>query len=55
MVDLQAELAAVNDRIMSGVAVSEEEWTSVREFIGMFHDDVDFACGRITISRTLLL
>jgi hypothetical protein len=47
MVDLQAELAAVNDRIMSGGAVSEEEWTSVRELIGMlgstFHDDVDFA------------
>jgi hypothetical protein len=47
MVDLQEELTAVNNRIMSGVAVSEEEWTSVRDLIGTlgstFHDDVDFA------------
>jgi cadmium resistance protein CadD (predicted permease) len=47
MVDLQEELAAVNDRIISGVAVSEEEWMSVRDLIGTlgstFHDDVDFA------------
>jgi hypothetical protein len=47
MVDLQEELTAVNDHIMSGVAVSEQEWTSVRELIGTlgstFHDDVDFA------------
>jgi hypothetical protein len=47
MVDLQEELAAVNDRIISGAAVSEEEWTSVRDLIGVlgstFRDDVDFA------------
>jgi hypothetical protein len=47
MVDLQEELAAVNERIMTGVAVSEDEWTSVRNLIGTlgstFRDDVDFA------------
>jgi hypothetical protein len=47
MVHLQEELTAVNDRIISGVAVSEEEWRSVRDLIGTlestFHDDVDFA------------
>jgi hypothetical protein len=47
MIKLQEELSAVNDHITSGVAVSEEEWTSVRELIGTlgstFHDDVDFA------------
>jgi hypothetical protein len=47
MVELQEELTAVNDHIMSGVAVSEEEWISVRGLIGTlgstFHDDVDFA------------
>jgi hypothetical protein len=61
MVHLQEELTAVNDRIISGVAVSEEEWTSVRDLIGTlgstFHDDVDFAWekkegGPIRTSKT---
>jgi hypothetical protein len=47
MVDLQEQLAAVNERIMSGVVVSEEEWTTVRKLANRlgstFNDDVDFA------------
>jgi hypothetical protein len=47
MVHLQEKLMAVNDHIISGVQVSEEEWMSVRDLIGTlgstFHDDVDFA------------
>jgi hypothetical protein len=47
MVDLQQQLAAVNSRIMSGIAVSEEEWNTVRKMSSKlgstFNDDVDFA------------
>jgi hypothetical protein len=47
MVDLQAQLSAINSRIMSGVAVSEEEWNTVRtsssKLGSLFNDDVDFA------------
>jgi hypothetical protein len=46
MVHLQEKLMAVNNHIISGVQVSEEEWMSVRDLIGTlgstFHDDVDF-------------
>jgi hypothetical protein len=46
MVDLQEQLLAVNGRIMSGLAVSEEEWIAVRELTSKlgatFNDDVDF-------------
>jgi hypothetical protein len=31
MVDLQEHLHSVNERIMSGLAVSEEEWTKLRK------------------------
>jgi hypothetical protein len=47
MVDLQEQLVAVNDRIMSGVVVSEDEWTTLRQSANRlgsaFNDDVDFA------------
>jgi cadmium resistance protein CadD (predicted permease) len=47
MVDLQEQLAVVNDRIMSGVVVSEEGWTSVRRLanrlVSTLNDDVDFS------------
>jgi hypothetical protein len=47
MVDLQEELSAVTSRVMSGIAVSEEEWNTVRELSSKlgstFNDDVDFA------------
>jgi hypothetical protein len=47
MVDLQEQLAAVNERIMSGVVVSEDDWTTVRQLANRlgsaFNDDVDFA------------
>jgi hypothetical protein len=47
MVDLQQQLAAVNSRIMSGIAVAEEEWNTVRKMSSKlgstFNDDVDFA------------
>jgi hypothetical protein len=47
MVDLQEQLLAVNGRIMSGLAVSEDEWIAVRELTSKlgatFKDDVDFA------------
>jgi hypothetical protein len=47
MVDLQEQLAAVNERIMSGVVVSEDEWTTLRQLANRlgsaFNDDVDFA------------
>jgi hypothetical protein len=47
MVDLQEELSVINSRIMSGIAVSEEEWNTVRKFTNKlgstFNDEVDFA------------
>jgi hypothetical protein len=47
MVDLQEQLLAVNGRIMSGIAVSEEEWIAVRELTSKlgatFNDEVNFA------------
>jgi hypothetical protein len=47
MVDLQEQLAVVNDRIMSGVVVSEEGWTTVRRLanrlVSTLNDDVDFS------------
>jgi hypothetical protein len=47
MVDLQEQLSAINSRIMSGIAVSEEEWNTVRKLSSKlgstFNDDVDFA------------
>jgi cadmium resistance protein CadD (predicted permease) len=47
MVDLQEQLAAVNERIMSGLVVSEDEWTTLRQLANRlgsaFNDDVDFA------------
>jgi hypothetical protein len=47
MVDLQQQLSEINSRIMSGLAVSEEEWNTVRTMSSKlgstFKDDVDFA------------
>jgi hypothetical protein len=47
MVELQEQLSAINSRIMSGIAVSEEEWNTVRTMSSKlgstFNDDVDFA------------
>jgi hypothetical protein len=47
MFDLQEQLAKVNDRIMSGVVVSEDDWTTVRKLANRlgstFNDHVDFA------------
>jgi hypothetical protein len=47
MVDLQGQLSAINNRVMSGIAVSEEEWNSVRKLSSKlgstFNNDVDFA------------
>jgi hypothetical protein len=47
MVDLQEQLVAVNGRIMSGLAVSEDEWIAVRELTSKpgatFNYDVNFA------------
>ena len=47
MFDLQEQLTTVNDRIMSGVVVSEGDWFTVRKLANRlgstFNDDVDFA------------
>jgi hypothetical protein len=47
MVDLQQQLSEINSRVMSGLAVSEEEWNKVRTMSSKlgstFKDDVDFA------------
>lgn len=46
MVDMQEHLARVNERIMSGVAVSEEDWRILRRMAGRlgdtFRDEVQF-------------
>jgi hypothetical protein len=47
MVKLQEQLSEINSRIMSGLAVSEEEWNTIRTMSSKlgstFTDDVDFA------------
>jgi len=47
MVDLQEHLAAVNERIMSGLAVSDDDWVSLRRLSGRlgdsFRDEVKFS------------
>jgi hypothetical protein len=47
MVELQERLSEINSRIMSGLAVSEEEWNTIRTMSSKlgstFKDDVDFA------------
>jgi hypothetical protein len=49
MVDLQEQLAAVNDRITSGVVVPEDEYqcAPIKQVRSAFNDDVDFAWERI--------
>lgn len=46
LVDLQEHLSSVNDRIMSGLVVSEEEWTKLRNLcckMGVgFRDEIKF-------------
>ena len=50
MVDLQEQLNLVNERIMSGLAVSEDDWTLLRSMTGKmgatFHDEVEFEWER---------
>jgi len=46
MVDLQRQLASINDRILMGMVVSEEEWATVRQLSSklgtVFTEDVEF-------------
>ena len=48
MVDLREELDKINSRIMSGLAVSQEDWNAVRKLAGDAFEDVIFDWERIT-------